>query len=276
MLHFWRKTPAFKGKKRLLRFLYKKQIAKFRDINVNIKGLQFTLPNLKESISFDLFFDGVYEKDLIDFLIKNIPKNGAFIDVGANIGAISILVASARPDVKIFAFEASPFVYSYLKINVVSNNFHNITHINRAIHNIDNLEMDFFSPEDLYGKGSFSPVFTTVSEKVKTLRLDNYFTTNSIIPDYIKVDVEGYEKLIFESLGDFLTGSKKPIIIFEFVDWAEKLSELFNPGDAQFYLSEKGYNLYDFDKYQNNKNIPELKILSFGSAEIIAISNNSE
>jgi len=270
-MNFWRRIPAFKGKKRLLRFLYKTQIAKLRDINVNIKGLQFTLPNLKENISFDLFFDGVYEKNLIDFLIKNIAENGAFIDVGANIGAISILVASARPDIKIFAFEASPYVYSYLKINADSNNLSNITYINKAAHNIDNLELDFFSPEDLYGKGSFSPVFTTVSEKVKTLRLDNYFTTNSIIPDYIKVDVEGYEKLIFESLGVFLTGNKKPIIIFEFVDWAEKLSELFNPGDAQLYLSKKGYTLFDFDKYQNNKNSPELIMLKSGFAEIIAI-----
>jgi len=44
-------------------------------------------------------------------------------------------------------------------------------------------------------------------------------------PDAIKVDVEGYEKLIFQSMVRSLKKLTETFILFEFLDWAEELAQ---------------------------------------------------
>jgi FkbM family methyltransferase len=53
---------------------------------------------------------------------------------------------------------------------------------------------------------------------VKTINSDNFFEENNMKPDAIKVDVEGYEKLIFQSMVRSLKKLTETFILFEFVD----------------------------------------------------------
>jgi hypothetical protein len=107
--------PLFKGKLCLAKlFIINKKNE--REV-ITPKGIRYCLPNLEEVVSLELYVNGVYEKDTIEFICNSIPKNGVFIDVGANIGAICLEVAIARPDITVYAFEASPKVFSYLKNN---------------------------------------------------------------------------------------------------------------------------------------------------------------
>lgn len=78
--------PPFKGKLRLARVLF----GKYRTEKTFIVpgGLTFVVPNLIENVSFELFVNGTYEVNSLKIISENLPKNGVFIDVGANIGAI--------------------------------------------------------------------------------------------------------------------------------------------------------------------------------------------
>jgi FkbM family methyltransferase len=230
--------PSFKGKLRLARLLYDKDKSRyFRTPS----GLFFTVPNLQEIVSLELFVNGIYEKETIDFICKSLPENGIFIDVGANIGAISIEVANARKDVSVYAFEASPRVFNYLKRNQTQNNVKNLFVYNLAVHERNDIELPFYSPIVGNGKGSFSPVFTNTYEVVKTIRLDEFFIQHKICPDFIKVDVEGYELLVFRGLSNF-DHLNKTTLLFEFVDWAERLANL-GEGAAQNYLFAQDFTL---------------------------------
>jgi len=244
MYKILQKLPHFKGKLRLAKILTsnKKNPRTFSLKN----GLIITAPNLIENVSFELFVNGNYEKKYLNIIIENIPKHGVFIDVGANIGAISVLLAKQRPDIIIHAFEASPNVFKYLKLNKEQNSLINLHIYNLAIHSNDNLELPFFSPSLLNGKGSFSPVFTDVAEIVKTISLDSFFFKNKIKPNFIKVDVEGYEALIFESMPNYLMEANSCPILFEFVDWAEKLAN-YEIGTAQKILLNYHYILNDME-----------------------------
>jgi FkbM family methyltransferase len=230
--------PQFKGKFRLARLFFNKN--KSRDFKTP-KGLCFSVPNLHETVSFELFVNGIYEKETIEFICKSIPQNGVFVDVGANIGAICIEVAKLRKDVTIYAFEASPRVFSFLQQNKSRNNVENLFIYNLAIHEQGDIELPFYSPIMANGKGSFSPVFTDASELVKTIRLDSFITDNNIVPDFIKVDVEGYELLVFRSLSNYAKLNKL-VLLFEFVDWAENLANQ-EIGAAQNYLLQEGFLL---------------------------------
>jgi len=236
------RLPHFKGKLRLARQLFQNQ-DKPRTIRSKT-GLLFTLPNLLENVSFELFVNGCYEKDIIDFICSNLPKNGCFFDVGANIGAICIEIASRRPDIQVFAFEASPSVFAFLEANKKMNNLENLLIYNLAIHETGGLQLPFYSPEKLNGKGSFAPVFTNEAVMVTTLNLDEFFDKNKLKPDLIKIDVEGFELLVLKSMTNFLGANADCKVLFEFVDWAEAAAG-FELAAAQNYLFSMGFQLYN-------------------------------
>jgi len=260
--NFLNSFPHFRGKLRLARFLvpYQKQRAKFKTKD----GLFFSVPNLVENVSFELYVNGIYENETIDHICLKMPKNGVLIDVGANIGAISIAVAKKRPDLNIFAFEASPTVYNYLRENKEQNDCLNLKIFNLAIHDKGGIELPFFSPKELNGKGSFAPVFTNEAVMVTTISLDDFFNLEKVIPDFIKIDVEGYELSVLRSMKHFLKENAKCEVLFEFGDWTE-LAAGFEIGGAQKYLSEFGYSLY---KFPNEKAI--FAPLEAGAEMIIA------
>jgi FkbM family methyltransferase len=261
---FFNFFPLFKGKLRLAKLLITNKKSERDFITPN--GISYCVPNLEEVVSLELYVNGIYEKDTIEFICNSIPQNGVFIDVGANIGVICLEVAIARPDITVYAFEASPRVFSYLKKNKDKNNANNLYIYNLAIHEENNTELPFFSTLNQNGKGSFSPVFTDIPELVKTIRLDKFFKVNNILPNLIKVDVEGYEFLVFKSLSDY-KHLNKTTILFEFVDWAEDLAK-FKLGAAQAYLLEQGYELTSFSTGR-----PILKEIIFGSEMICAVKN---
>jgi FkbM family methyltransferase len=240
-------TPRFKGKLRLAKLLIRDK-SRARTFSTK-SGLVISTPNLSENVSLEIFVYGIYEKETIDYMVQSIPKNGTFIDVGANIGAICLEVANKRKDVKVYAFEASPNVFKFLEINKNQNELENLTIYNLAVHENENSEMEFYSPYDQNGKGSFSAVFTSASEKVITKNLDIFIEENQLKPDLIKVDVEGYEMTVFKSMSKFLSKNENCEIFFEFVDWAETAAH-YVCGSAQDYLLKKGYRLYKFPEIE--------------------------
>ena len=247
-----RSLPPFKGKHRIAKILFNKIIAGRKDIIVSGKyACSYKLPNLKESIGFDIFLNGIYEQDTIDFIVSHVSPNGNMIDIGANIGAIAVPVASLRKDVQLLCIEASPRVFGYLSYNVKKNDLKNCTLINMAISDEDGRHEKFYSPDDQFGKGSFSPVFTKKMEMVETITLSTLITRQQIKKiDFIKIDIEGYEYYAFKGARELLLGPNAPDILFEFVDWAEELIKKIKEGDAQRLLLEYGYKLYTLSDTQ--------------------------
>lgn len=265
---FFQYFPSFKGKIRLAKIYHKNIIKKNEDVSFNLPiGLKITVPNLIENVSFELFINGNYEKEIVDYFVKTIPQNGVFFDIGANIGAFSFTLAKLRPDIKIYAFEAAPFVFQYLKKNIEQNNLNNVYIFNKAVHKTEGLKLPFYSSKEKNGKGSFSKVFTEEAVEVETINLDKFIKNNNLNPTVFKVDVEGYEKLIFESLEEYFTNNKNLKVLFEFVDWAEELSNIFKPGDAQAYIKSLGFNLSEL---KNKSTTPYIDILTKGSINVLA------
>lgn len=72
--------------------------------------------------------DDSYNFNDIDF------KDGdVVIDIGANVGAISIYLAKKYPFIKVYSFEPIPRIYQNLVKNIEANNLTNITPINKAV-----------------------------------------------------------------------------------------------------------------------------------------------
>ncbi len=266
----FRQLPLFKGKQRLARGLLHNKITTGRDLIVEGKyGCIYKIPNIKENLGFELFINGVYEEEIINFILQRLPPNGLMLNIGANIGAIAIPVCKRRPDISAIGIEASPRVYDYLKCNKELNNLHNFELINKAVTENDRDTVDFYSPEEKFGKGSLASVFTKEAETVETITLDTVCKQNNFEEvDVIKIDIEGFEYLAFKGGEKTLTNSDAPDIIFEFVDWAERLAKVCEPGGAQRLLLDYGYKLYLIQKSGKLKEVH--KPLCNGAAMLLA------
>ena len=245
-----RNLPDFKGKRRLVRLLTKAEIETSSDVVVSGRyGCKYLLPNIKESISFEIFCNGIYESDTNSFLYKLIPKNGVFLDLGANIGSVTIPLLKRRPDLKCICVEAAPWIFDYLRKNRDINfNNESIVLINKALLDKDGMTLPFYSPREKFGKGSLSPVFTDKGIPVQSVTIDTLVKEQDLhTVDTIKIDIEGFEYFAFRGAEKLIGGPNAPDILFEFVDWAEEQANL-QKGQAQRFLLEKGYNLYIEEK----------------------------
>lgn len=148
-------------------------------------------PSTDTGIEHILYKRGTYEEGILDFIGKNFKGEGAFVDVGANIGLMSIFVASRFPEAVIHAFEAHPETMDILKQNLSINQ---LSWVYPNAFALGNEEGEFMIYTD-HGKNRggaslISPDVLTEGFEIPVRRLDN-LNLNKI--EMIKLDVEGYE-----------------------------------------------------------------------------------
>ena len=269
MENAFRNLPDFKGKRRLAKFLFREQLNSVKEVQLRGKySCSYFVPNLRENVGLDIFVNGVYEEDTIDFLDKHLPPNGGYLDLGANIGAVVIPLCKRRPDIKAIAVEAAPWVFNYLEKNIRLNQLDNIVSLNNALFDKDNEQMDFFSPEEKFGKGSLAPVFSQDAVKVNSKKVDTILREQNFAHvNAVKADVEGFEYFVFKGGKELFSRPDAPDIVFEFVDWAEALAMGLTPGSAQKLLKEYHYDLYKIEK---SKLVKLDAVLESGAAELFA------
>ncbi|MEO6669115.1 MAG: FkbM family methyltransferase [Ferruginibacter sp.] len=250
-----RSTGSFKGKRRLARLFLKNKIATLQDVIVKASyGCAYKLPNIKEDVGFDIYIDGVFEKETIELILEHLPPNAILVDMGANVGAISLPVCMQRKDIKAICIEASPRVYKYLEFNIAYNQAENCTAINKAIMDTDGQTVNFYSPVDKFGKGSMSSLFTKEAELVDTISLDTLLEQKGIEKiDFIKVDIEGYEYYGFKGAKKLLSKANAPDILFEFIDIIEESANGIKAGSAQQLLLDYGYRLFSLTNNKKKK-----------------------
>jgi len=120
-------SPKFLGRDFLIEKLPLWFIPKATKKNVVQTRFGFKIyidPVFDKNIENVIYQRGVYELGTVSFLQSFLNKGGVFVDVGANIGFLS-LVASAKVGSlgKIYAYEPVPTTYEILKLNKELNQF---------------------------------------------------------------------------------------------------------------------------------------------------------
>lgn len=125
-----------------------------------------------------------------------LPPTGNIIDIGANIGAFSLLAAK-KTKAHIFALEPIPVNFRILKKNVELNNFTSrISPYCLALGMKNERRNMVLSKRNMGGHSFFIPGTNTTSVECETL--ETFLKNNNIEHvDYIKCDCEGGEYEIF-------------------------------------------------------------------------------
>lgn len=180
-----------KAKKLILR-KWKREFGPFVDIKTSAVGIKFRL-NLDDNVTDGRILTSFnrYDRSEIEIL-KSICENGTFIDIGANIGLYSLIMAAEGNDV--LSIEPNPKTLSRLKYNVSLNDFGSRISI-LPIGIGDEGELPLVSSGDL-GDANIRPDISGNAESITvTVRpLIDVLVENKIERiDGIKIDIEGME-----------------------------------------------------------------------------------
>ena len=264
------------GKARLARRLLGSCL-EARDVRIDGRyGMKLVTPSLREPVGFYLLVDGVYEAEVLDFALGRLGRGAVVVDVGANIGAFTLPVASRiAPAGCVIAIEASPRVFPYLRQNVILNELSNVDLVQCAAYNCDRRTVPFYdAPVDRFGKGSLGSHFHADRISVPARTLDDLLNEKRIgRVDLIKVDVEGSEAAVFQGAEKLLTGDRPPVVVFEFCDWAEESVLGEQAGYAQRLLNDWGYSIWRLRDVKRNKT-PLAETLTSGFEMLVAARNS--
>lgn len=152
---------------------------------------------------------GIYWEGGIGNLIKSyVKENSIAIDVGAHIGIHTIVMSrKVGPYGAVIAFEPQNKMYAELLKNLETNQCSNVIPIRKALGDVPQFIQ--LNPREILNEGG-----TAIGEggdDAELIRLDDLQLSNV---SFIKIDVECYERHVFEGARRTILQSK-PVIIFE-------------------------------------------------------------
>lgn len=144
-------------------------------------------------------------------------------------------------------FEPATLTCGYLHENVSLNQFTNVTVVNKGLGDRAEQQHLYYSEAGL-AEGTASLKYTdrrAASERVTLDTIDNLIRELPT-PDFIKIDVEGYQLEVLRG-GEHCLRTHAPLLIAELKDVGETNRAIF--GEIEDYVSDLGYQLYEIRKH---------------------------
>jgi FkbM family methyltransferase len=174
---------------------------------------------------------------------ESFTGDGVILDVGANIGVVSLFLARRFPDRVIHAFEPNPTTFEALEANVARNGGKNIVCHRTAVSEAVGTVMFNNDPIER-GTASISKSGGAFVQEVPATTLDAFVAEQGIDKvSLFKIDVEGYETLVFRGAHCLLTEIRPAMIYFEVCPPLTERAGFTATEPAQM-LADAGYALH--------------------------------
>jgi len=214
------------------------------------------------SINYDNVYEGYgkkfgwwnnfdnYERRTFALVKEFADPEGVFMDIGGHIGAVAMFAAKLYD--RVYTFEPDPFAFKELNANLLANNFSNVFPINKAISDTDGETL--FGGNGVAGNGESTllvnykefmegreyayktervrdekkyrntSVWNVKTTTIKTIQKE--FDLDNV--RFIKIDIEGGEKIVIPSMKDFLQNNKGAILFLSLHGIFLTLDEVHN------------------------------------------------
>lgn len=216
-----------------------------------IHGVEMMIdPSLDKGVELSLFETGTYEKGTIQLLEKYLEPGASFLDIGANIGLMSVIASKIVGERGIvYAVEANPGTAVILQANIELNKCKNIELLPIALSDKQGKALLFENWE--VNRGGASLISQSDDQKgieVKMERLDDLFDEQTKI-DLVKIDVEGFEPQVIRGGMNWF---KKQLPVF-IIEVSEKREKEIGPSPAEIWKLVQTIGDYQFYKQKGTK-----------------------
>ena len=176
------------------------------------------------------FWNDIYlnwENNKFEILDNFLNKEKIFIDIGGWIGTTSMY--GSRKSKHVYCIEADNLSFHDMSLNLKNNCDKNYTLINKALYNIDNIEIKF-GKNKFIGNSKFNDSTSQIYDDgnnndyyfIKTITIKNIINNYNINKNeisLIKVDIEGGEENILNDLYQLNREYNIPLYISFHYDW---------------------------------------------------------
>lgn len=165
----------------------------------------------------NVLLDGFWEFWLTRFIARNVPRGGTVVDVGANFGYYSMLLADlVGPEGRLYAVEPNPAAAGLLRRALSLNGFAGRTELCEAAAGAsDGTSAKLFVPA---GEPKNAALVAAAPERAGELRqvpvrsLDALLAAEDRI-DFVKIDAEGGEEAIIDGMARILAERPPPMVL---------------------------------------------------------------
>lgn len=168
---------------------------------------------------------GAYETSLTDYFLRELGSDSHCIDVGANFGYFTCLMARLCPRGKVIAVEADRHVFELVRDNLAINGFERF---GTALHAAVNDSGEAVTLHRRNGRSGNTSIITPSRDftdrmgeapsepfTVDGLRLDDLLPKLDGRVDFMKIDVEGCEPLAFRGAKELIASNRQLKIVME-------------------------------------------------------------
>lgn len=205
-----------------------------RHVTTDIGGRQYRIA------SDDNYLDhiqGTFEPSMVELFDTLVKPAHTVLDIGANIGCTSILFGDRVQ--RVISFEPSPSTFRLLQTNVQAAGLSNVTMHNVGLgRSAGRCELTFSSDNR---SGGFVSNKTQASaghqvESIEIARGDDFLRQAGIgMVDFIKIDVEGFERDVIEGLRETLEACR-PSVALELNHWCLNVLQRMSVPDFLDFL----------------------------------------
>ena len=180
---------------------------------VEVDGLRFAVHPADLGVTFEIARSGEYEPATRAALLSVLREGGTFIDIGAHVGLFTVPAARAvGPSGVVIAFEPDPKNRALLEANIARHGLDQVRIVPAAVSDHDgtmSLKRSRFNTGDhrLSSRGDVP---------VEVVALDRWLETQQVVPDVIKMDVQGAEPAVLSGMERLMASSHPLHVILEF------------------------------------------------------------
>jgi FkbM family methyltransferase len=219
---------------------------------------------------------GSYEPETLAALFHYIEEKngGTFLDIGTNVGLVSLAVLERFPAITIYGFEPGIHQHRLFRKTIDVNRLNDRIHLYPYALNETNGTVDFYIHDtaDASGDGLKDTGRAGKAKKVtvKSVRLDDWWKeAKQPAVDVIKCDTEGAELFVLRG-GEELINTCRPVMVLE-IFHTNLLNYPFDELTIFDWLAAHQYSLYTLGREKVERG--ELPDLCKHQSEFIAISN---
>jgi len=184
------------------------------------------------------------EFDTMTSFLRLVGVRDTVLDIGGHIGYTALFFAFAAPAGKVHVFEPGPNNLPYIRTNVAGRD--SITLVEKAVGarpGTERLLVDGMSGQNnslrssRYANAQRDNAFVSSKPyyvEIDVTTVDDYCSEHGLRPDFVKVDVEGFELDVLEGASQTL--ETRPVMMVEVTDRRDAVVDL---------LSARGYEMFD-------------------------------
>jgi FkbM family methyltransferase len=214
-------------------------------------GIQYDL-DLGEGIDLSVFLFGSFQPEVVRNRFVRLPADGVVLDVGANVGILSLQLAQAVPAGQVFAFEPTHYAFARLKRNLELNPelSSRVEAVQAFVSSASGVRpgLSAYASWRVDGTASRTHPLHGGTEKsadeIGAVSLDDFVAQRGLPRvDFIKIDTDGHELEVLRGARRLLA-RHKPVVVFEIARYVmEERGIAFS--DYMSLLAPLGYALFD-------------------------------